>query len=117
MIQNQTNAASVFTDLNGLQSIRSLSKDDQDAAMQKVAQQFESMFISMMMKSMRDASDVFSEDSLFNSPETDFYQSMYDDQMALSLASGQGTGLAEVIHRQLMAQNGDGNSEVANSLP
>lgn len=113
MIQNQTNAASVFTDLNGLQSIRSLSKDDQDAAMQKVAQQFESMFISMMMKSMRDASDVFSEDSLFNSPETDFYQSMYDDQMALSLASGQGTGLAEVIHRQLMAQYGDGNSVVA----
>ena len=102
MIQNNTSAANVFTDLNGLQSIRSLSKESQDEAMMQVAKQFESMFISMMMKSMRDASDVFSEDSLFNSPESDFYQNMYDDQMALSLASGQGTGLADVIHRQLM---------------
>ena len=114
MIQNNTSAANVFTDLNGLQSIRSLSKESQDEAMMQVAKQFESMFISMMMKSMRDASDVFSEDSLFNSPESDFYQNMYDDQMALSLASGQGTGLADVIHRQLMAQYGDDGAKVAN---
>lgn len=114
MIQNSTSAANVFTDLNGLQSIRSLSKESQDEAMMQVAKQFESMFISMMMKSMRDASNVFSEDSLFNSPEADFYQNMYDDQMALSLASGQGTGLADVIHRQLMSQYGDDGAEVAN---
>ncbi len=113
MIQTQSNAAGIFNDLNGLQSIRTLSKDDQDAAMMQVAKQFESMFISMMMKSMRDASDVLSEDSLFNSPESDFYRSMYDDQMALSLASGKGTGLSEVIHRQLMSQYGNDGSESA----
>tara|TARA_B100001559_G_C16433158_1_gene590737 strand:- start:153 stop:1163 length:1011 start_codon:yes stop_codon:yes gene_type:complete len=106
MIQNSHNAANVFTDINGLQGIRALGKSDQDAALKEVAKQFESMFVSMMLKSMRDASDVFSEDSLFSSPEADFYQNMYDDQMAVSLTEGEGTGLAEVIHRQLMSQYG-----------
>ena len=106
MIQNSHNAANVFTDINGLQGIRTLGKTDQDAALKEVAKQFESMFVSMMLKSMRDASDVFSEDSLFGSPEADFYQNMYDDQMAVTLTEGEGTGLAEVIHRQLMSQYG-----------
>ena len=106
MIQNSQNAANVFTDINGLQGIRKLGKSDQEAALKEVAKQFESMFVSMMVKSMRDASDVFSEDSLFSSPEADFYQNMYDDQMSVSLTQGEGTGLAEVIHRQLMAQYG-----------
>ena len=107
MIQSQQNVANVFTDINGLQGIRALGKNDQEAALKEVAKQFESMFMSMMLKSMRDASDVFSEDSLFNSPESDFYRNMYDDQMAVSLTSGEGTGLADVIHRQLMAQYGN----------
>lgn len=106
MIQNTHNAANVFTDINGLQGLRTLGKTDQDAALKEVAKQFESMFVSMMLKSMRDASDVFSEDSLFGSPESDFYQNMYDDQMAVTLTEGEGTGLAEVIHRQLMSQYG-----------
>jgi flagellar protein FlgJ len=114
MIQAQANTANVFNDINGLQGIRTLGKSDQDAALKEVAKQFESMFMGMMLKSMRDASDVFSEDSLFNSPESDFYRQMYDDQMSVSLTSGQGTGLAEVIHRQLMAQYGDGNSTDTN---
>lgn len=106
MIQANQNAAGVFTDINGLQGIRSLGKADQDAALKEVAKQFESMFIGMMMKSMRDASTVFSEDSLFNSPESDFFRNMYDDQMSVTLTEGEGTGLADVIHRQLMAQYG-----------
>lgn len=114
MIQTPANTANVFNDINGLQGIRTLGKNDQDAALKEVAKQFESMFMSMMLKSMRDASDVFSEDSLFSSPESDFYRQMYDDQMSVSLTSGQGTGLAEVIHRQLMAQYGEDNPESAN---
>lgn len=114
MIQAQANTANVFNDINGLQGIRTLGKSDQGAALKEVAKQFESMFMGMMLKSMRDASDVFSEDSLFNSPESDFYRQMYDDQMSVSLTSGQGTGLAEVIHRQLMAQYGDTNATSAN---
>jgi peptidoglycan hydrolase FlgJ len=106
-------ADSAFTDLNSLQSIRQLGKADQSAALMQVARQFESMFLNMMLTSMRKANEVFSEDSLFNSPESSFYEGMLDNQMALGMAgqgdgasSGKGMGLADIIHRQLMSQYG-----------
>src|SRR5690606_21510646 len=111
MINNNTNVAATYTDLNALQGIRKLGKQDQSAALMEVAKQFESMFVNMMMSSMRDASAVFEEDSLFSSPEGDFYQQMYDDQMALSLSNGGGMGLAPVIHRQLMSSYGNVNKD------
>lgn len=107
MITSQTSPSAVYSDLNALQGIRTLGKQDKNAALMEVAKQFESMFVNMMMSSMREANAVFSEDSLLNSPETEFYQQMYDDQMALTLSSGKGVGLAPVIYRQLSQQYGD----------
>lgn len=106
MIQTQQQAASVYTDVHGLQSIRQLGKQDQDAALMEVAKQFESMFLNMMLSSMRDANQVFKEDSLFSSSESDFYQKMYDDQISLSLSTSQSTGLADVIYRQMLSNYG-----------
>lgn len=101
-----TSASQVYTDLNGLQSINKLGQTDRDAALMEVAKQFESMFLNMMLSSMRQANKVFEEDSLFNTPETDFFQKMYDDQMSVSMAGQQGMGLAETIHAQLMRNYG-----------
>jgi len=97
----------VYTDLNSLQSINAIGREDKDAALHKVAEQFESMFVKMMMKSMRDANKVFQEDSIMHSPQEDFYQQMYDDQMSISLTGKQGIGLADVIYRQLNQEYGD----------
>jgi flagellar protein FlgJ len=97
----------VYTDLNSLQSINKLGRENKDAALRQVAEQFESMFVKMMMKSMRDANKVFSEDSLLSSPEGDFYQQMYDDQLAVNLSSGSSLGLADVLYRQLSQEYGD----------
>jgi flagellar protein FlgJ len=97
----------VYTDLNSLQSINAIGREDKDQALRKVAEQFESMFVKMMMKSMRDANKVFQEDSLMHSPQEDFYQQMYDDQMSVSLTGKQGMGLADVIYRQLNQEYGD----------
>jgi flagellar protein FlgJ len=107
MIQANSSPGQVYTDLNALQGIRKLGKEDQSAALMEVAKQFESMFVSMMLSSMRQANDVFKEDSLFSSPESDFYQDMYDQQLGLSLSGGQGMGLAPVIHRQLLSSYGE----------
>ena len=107
MIQNSANVAQTYTDLNALQGIRTLGKQDKEAALMEVSKQFESMFVNMMLSSMREANAVFQEDSLFSSPEGDFYQKMYDDQLALSLSSGSGMGLAPVTFRQLMSNYGD----------
>jgi flagellar protein FlgJ len=106
MLSTPPQSAQVFNDLNGLQGIRTLGKQDKAAALMEVSKQFESLFVNMMMKSMRDANAVFEEDSLLGSPETDFYKQMYDDQMALELTRGQGLGLAAVIYRQLQQNYG-----------
>ena len=102
-----TQPQDVYTDLNSLQSINAIGREDKDQALRKVAEQFESMFVKMMMKSMRDANKVFQEDSIMHSPQEDFYQQMYDDQMSVSLTGKQGMGLADVIYRQLNQDYGD----------
>ena len=97
----------VYTDLNSLQSINDIGRENKGEALRKVAEQFESMFVKMMMKSMRDANKVFQEDSIMHSPQEDFYQQMYDDQLSVSLTGKQGMGLADVIYRQLNQEYGD----------
>ena len=98
----------VYTNLQGLQSI---ARDgDQEEGLKKVAQQFESMFINLMLKNMRQANAVFEEDSLFNSKESDFYRDMHDHQLSLTLAHGKGFGIAETLYRQ-MSQNYAGSAD------
>ena len=96
-----------YNDLNALQSLKHQSKTDRDGALDKAAKHFESIFVSMMIKSMRDANKVFSEGNLLQSNQSDFYQQMFDSQMAVSLSTGKGIGLAEVIKRQLSKGVGD----------
>lgn len=102
-----TNPRDVYTDINGLQRINELGRENKDAALRQVAEQFESMFVKMMMKSMRDANAVFQKDSLFHSQEEQFYQQMYDDQLAVTMSSSSSLGLADVIYRQLSNEYGD----------
>lgn len=94
----------VYTDLNGLQSLKN---ESDDVAIRKVAQQFESLFINMMMKSMRSANAVFEKDGLFNdSQEAGFYRDMHDQQMSLSMSHGKGIGIADALYRQMSRAQG-----------
>lgn len=95
-----------YNDINALQSLKYQSKSDKDGALDKAAKHFESIFVSMMVKSMRDANKVFSEGNMLQSSETEFYQQMFDSQLAVSLSTGRGIGLAEVIKRQLSKEPG-----------
>ena len=45
-------------------------------------------------------------DSLFGSDQQDFYQDMFDQQLAVQLSKGKGLGLADVLVRQLMQSAG-----------
>ncbi|WP_188151699.1 flagellar assembly peptidoglycan hydrolase FlgJ [Teredinibacter waterburyi] len=96
-----------FNDLNSLNAIRAM--DDKDAALKKVAQQFESMFISMMLKNMRAANAVFEEGNIQNSNETKFYRDMYDQQLSLKIANSDvgGIGIAKSMYRQMKQNYGD----------
>ena len=90
-----------YTELNQLNDLRRKASTDEKAALQEVAQQFEQIFLGMMLKSMRDANASFGEDNPFNSDNTRFFQDMYDQQLTLELAGSGGMGLADVMVRQL----------------
>lgn len=90
-----------YTELNQLNDLRRKANVDEQAALKEVAQQFEQIFLSMMLKSMRDANASFGEDNPFNSNQTRFFQDMYDQQLTLELAGSSGLGLADVMVRQL----------------
>ena len=104
MMSNNPNTALVassgsqYHDLNGLTDLKRTSRDNPDAAIDEVATQFESMFIQMMLKSMREA---LPKDGLFSSNDMDTYTEMADQQIAVNMAEGGGIGLADVIARQL----------------
>ncbi|MDB5967588.1 MAG: Flagellar protein FlgJ [Hydrocarboniphaga sp.] len=84
-------------DLGQLQSLRASVRADDSTALKKSAQQFEALFTQMMLKSMRDA---LPGDSTMGE-QGDFYQGMYDQQLSLSLSSGKGMGLADLLVQQL----------------
>ncbi len=93
-----------YNDLASLNQITQKGREDEKGALKEVSRQYESMFVRMMLKSMRDANAVFEEGNPLNSNESKFYRDMFDDQLALSLSKGQGMGLADSIFRQLSAQ-------------
>lgn len=100
---SQIDAAFNYNDLHGLNQVKSMARNDDPAALKNVAQQFESMFINMVLKSMREATDVMASEML-SSNETKFYRDMHDQQMSLSMAQIGGYGLADVLYEQLSAQ-------------
>jgi len=99
--------ASVFTELNGLNSIRQLGREDTSQAMRKVAEQFESIFLNMMLKGMRAGEDALFKDNFLNSNEMKFHRENLDSQLSLHMASTGGVGLSDALHRQLMARYPD----------
>ncbi|MEZ5587559.1 MAG: flagellar assembly peptidoglycan hydrolase FlgJ [Sedimenticolaceae bacterium] len=91
-------SAQVYTDFSGLAALRARAREDKDAALDEVSRQFESLFLQMMLKSMRDAS---LGGGLMDSKQSEFYRDMYDKQIAVDMAQKQGIGLADVLKRQL----------------
>lgn len=93
------NSPSVYTDLSGLSALKRDAKAEQSPeTVRKVAQQFESIFARMVLSSMRQANF---GDSLFGSDQQQFYQGMFDDQLAVELTKGKGLGLADMLVQQL----------------
>ena len=84
-------------DVKGMDGLRQSAKAKDPAALKEAATQFEAMFINMMMKSMRDATP---QDGIMDSQQSKMYTSMLDQQTSQNLAK-RGTGLADVLIRQL----------------
>lgn len=93
---------SFYADFQGLDRLRSSAQHQDPKALREAARQFEGLFTAMMLKSMREAS---LGGGLGDSQETQTYQDMYDQQLALNIAHGKGLGLADMLVQQLTRSN------------
>ncbi len=90
-----------YHDLSSLNDIRALASKDKVGAIRQAAQQFESVFMGMLMSSMRKANQTFEEDNPLNSQATGFYRDMYDSQLTAELSKKGTLGLADLMVQQL----------------
>ncbi len=70
-----------------------------DAEIKQVAKNFESIFLEMMMKEMRNS--VQKSGLMGNSRGMEFFEGMYDDQLSRQLSAGGGIGLGQMIYEKL----------------
>ncbi|SFR42855.1 flagellar protein FlgJ [Marinobacter daqiaonensis] len=113
MQQSGLPQAQIYTEFGGLNALKAQARTDRKAALEEVAKQFEGLFLSQMLKSMRAANQVLAEGNYLNSQQSEFYQDMFDSQLSLSLSRGNGFGLSEALVRQMSRQipgmDSDGN--------
>jgi Rod binding domain-containing protein len=96
-----TSATSSYHDFNGLGELKGQARKDAKSAMRETAQQFEAMFIQMMMKSMRDS--VVKSD-LMESNTVDTFEGMFDKEVSVQLSKRNSLGLADMLVRNLEQQ-------------
>jgi peptidoglycan hydrolase FlgJ len=110
-------APTYYADFSGLEGLKKNVKADDPKAIRAAAQQFESLFTNMMLKSMRDAK---LGQGLGDSQQSDLYQDMYDQQISLKMAQGKGIGLADMLVQQLTrnaaAKGAAGHAAPASSI-
>lgn len=112
-IQNTPNRAAF--DVASVQDLRAQFKKDPQEGVKAAAQQFETMFLQMVMKSMRDATP---QDGLMNSDQSRFYTGLLDQQMAQNIATtGKGLGFARLIEQQLGRHMAGTPAAVDDALP
>ncbi|MCZ2721198.1 flagellar assembly peptidoglycan hydrolase FlgJ [Marinomonas sp. 15G1-11] len=97
---NKVNSNEFYGDFASLAALKTQAQKDPDAALKRVAQEFESIFIGMLLKNMRSSNEVIGGTDLFSSSQTRQYEEMLDSQMAQSMATSGGVGLADALIRQ-----------------
>jgi Rod binding domain-containing protein len=90
-----------------------LGKTDDSDALRKAAKEFEGVFMAQLMKQMR--STIHKEEMFHGGAGEDIFTEMLDEKFAEKMAV-RGTGIADMLYRQLSRQFGIGDSD-ANALP
>ena len=98
--QTQNTLFNQLTEKN-LESMRGKSKFgqvDSEKEMEKVARDFESVFVNKLLESMRKA---IPKSGLLDSSALDMYQSMMDQEMSKNMSERKGMGLGEMVYKDL----------------
>lgn len=89
---------SSWFDFESLADLKAKAGSRPEDATKGVAQQFESLFLNIMLKEMR---KTVGRSGLLGSDAMDTYQQMFDQQIALGMAKAGGIGLAPFIEQQM----------------
>lgn len=86
------------------QPVAGANQDGTSARLKSICAEFESIFMTYMLKSMRSA---MVEDGIMgNSHESKIMSSMFDENLALEVANGGGIGLGDVLFERLAGESG-----------
>jgi flagellar protein FlgJ len=98
---NETGDIRSALDFQGLGQLRAQAAQTKDAAsnpaLRKAAEQFESMFLQIMIKTMREATASNEEGDLMGSSTTKTYEALFDQEIAQEMAKKGGVGLANML--------------------
>jgi Rod binding domain-containing protein len=93
-----TSTSKSYMDFSGLGELRGKAQQNQDKALKETAQQFEGMFIQMMMKSMREANaPMKDEDNQSHAMET--FEGMFDKEISLQMSKRGAMGVGDFLER------------------
>lgn len=92
----QTTSAGGYVDFSRFADLREHAGEDNNAAVNKIADEFEALFVDMMLKAARDAA---SDDGLFSSQAMSTYREMLDRQLAHEVARVHDFGIGGSIRR------------------
>lgn len=108
--------ADVYTDFSGLNQLRHNAAANANAASQETAEQFEALFLQVMLKSMRATVGK----TMLDSNQSDMARDMYDKQLATTLAKKGAIGIGAMVLQQLGASTTDtpeSNPQPGNNMP
>ncbi|CAH0540051.1 rod-binding protein [Vibrio marisflavi] len=88
-----------YFDTSELQNMEGQGKNSQ--ALDGASDQFEALFLQMMLKSMQKTNETLEKGSMFSSQNQQLYQGMYDNQLAFEMSQQHGLGLSEMLVKQL----------------
>ena len=88
--------------LTGALKLNGKATED-DAKLRKACQEMEGVFLNMLLKSMR--STIPKTELGGSNLQQDTMQSMFDMEMTRNMAAGGGTGLADMMYRNLTRQS------------
>jgi flagellar protein FlgJ len=91
-----------YLDFDGLGQLKGQARQDAKAATRETAQQFEGMFIQLMMKSMREASV---KSDLSESSAKDTFEGMFDKEVATQMAKRNSLGIADMLVKNMPVAN------------
>ena len=101
-------------DFAGMGALRGQAQRREDKATRETATQFEAMFIQMMLKSMREATE---KEGLMTSDHEEAFQEMYDRELSVQLAKRNTLGVADMLVKSIDRNKEPGPAYKAKAEP